>query len=95
MLYILLDTSRCPFDLTEAESELVAGYVTEYSGSVFSLVFLCEYGNIIAAAVLIQMFTCSFCFSSVLFVVSLCLGRLFMVRLRIDYVIKIFWVCLL
>lgn len=60
VMYILLDTSRCPFDLAEAESELIAGYVTEYSSTVFSLVFLCEYGNIIACALLLQLVAFSF-----------------------------------
>jgi NADH-quinone oxidoreductase subunit H len=52
----MAETKRAPFDLPESESELVAGYVTEYSGMMFLLFWLGEFAEIALFSVLLTTF---------------------------------------
>ena len=53
MISIIAECNRVPFDLPEAESELTAGFQTEYSSIYFSMLILTEYSNSIIMLLLL------------------------------------------
>lgn len=57
LVAMFAETNRLPFDLTEAEQELVGGYHTEYSSFKFAMFFMSEYANMItASAFMVSLF---------------------------------------
>lgn len=56
LVAMFAENNRLPFDMPEAEQELVGGYHTEYSSMKFALFMLAEYGNMITASALVTIF---------------------------------------
>ena len=72
----IAETNRAPFDLAEAESELVSGFMTEHSASIFVFFFLAEYASIVLICI----------FTSILF-----LGG-YLPPIHLDFLIQVFYV---
>lgn len=101
------ETNRCPFDLPEAETELVAGFHTEYSSMKFALFFMAEYANIITVSAIAVTFYFGgwrgpFLPPVVWFLIKMALCIFFFVwlrstypRFRYDQLMKIGWKFLL
>lgn len=58
LFVFFMETNRAPFDLSEAESDVVAGYNVEYSGILFGLFYLGEYLNLFLACILLVITMC-------------------------------------
>ena len=56
VVVLFLESKRAPFDHAETESEVVAGYSTEYNGPMLLLIFLCEYLHLIISSVQFSIF---------------------------------------
>ncbi len=78
------DSNRVPYDLPEAESEPVAGFITEYSTIYFSLILLTEYASIIALTYLIILVFSIYPLPLVFMLHFICLIRSTLNRLKFD-----------
>lgn len=106
-LSAIAETNRCPFDLPEAETELVAGFHTEYSSMKFALFFMAENANIITVSAIAVTFFFGgwrgpFLPPVLWFVIKLSLCIFFFMwirstypRLRYDQLMKLGWKILL
>nr|YP_010610458.1 NADH dehydrogenase subunit 1 [Opimothrips tubulatus]WAO28725.1 NADH dehydrogenase subunit 1 [Opimothrips tubulatus] len=94
----LAELNRTPFDLSEAESELVSGFNTEFSGGKFAIIFMSEYLMII----IMSMLTCSFflgCnfynifffFNSSMIMFIIIWSRATLPRMRYDKLMELTW----
>jgi len=92
---ILAESNRVPFDLPEAESELVAGFITEYSSIYFSLILLTEYANIIGMSFWMIILFSIFPLSLLLVLFFVCLIRSTLNRLKFDELMTNAWIVLL
>lgn len=107
---MLAETNRHPFDLPEAESELVSGYNVEYSAMTFALFFLGEYANMLLMSAIASLLFLGGWLSpffgilsgSFWFVLKILIGCVFFIltratlpRYRYDQLMQIGWKCFL
>ena len=92
---ILGESNRVPYDLPEAESELVAGFIAEYSSVLFSLIIFTEYANIISVSfIIIIIFSLNYdCLMFIVYFV--CLIRTTLNRFKFDELITNAWIIFL
>jgi len=104
LIAILAETNRTPFDLPEAEAELVSGYSTEYSSGPFAFYFIAEYCNIIIWAFITACFFLgawyfpfpipgffSYISKSLLVMIFFCWVRAALPRYRWDQLMLLAW----
>jgi len=92
---IMGESNRVPFDLTEAESELVAGLITEYSSIYFSIILLTEYGSIVFMLFWMITLFSIIIWSFILFMIITCFLRSTLNRLKFDELMTNAWILIL
>ena len=88
------EVNRTPFDFVEAESELVAGFITDYSGIIFVIFFFSEYSNIILISVFSAIYffggyLIPFCFDNTTFI---CFQSIFLVLKSSFFIFLFVWI---
>nr|QBP33754.1 NADH dehydrogenase subunit 1 [Bombus kashmirensis] len=98
----LIDLNRVPFDLIEGESELVSGFNIEYFSSLFVMIFLSEYMNVMFMSMLLSMMFYGFNYWSVSFIMIYLIHLILLImirgvlpRIRYDKLMMMCWVELL
>lgn len=82
-ILILAETNRTPFDLPEAEAELVSGFNVEYASILFAMFFLAEYNNILLMSTLFSiMFLGGWGSNSLFFIFKILLLAYFIIMVR-------------
>lgn len=92
LIIAVAETNRAPFDLPEAESELVAGFLTEHSALPFTLLYFAEYLNLFTIS---YLFALLFGIKAILFLFILFWLRASMPRLKTNTTLHLGWIDLL
>jgi NADH-quinone oxidoreductase subunit H len=92
---VLVECNRVPFDIPEAESELVAGFMTEYSSLYFSIIVLSEYLSMLVFALLLVLLFNLYMLTSLFLLFSWCTTRATLNRLKYDELLHLGWYMLL
>nr|YP_010154750.1 NADH dehydrogenase subunit 1 [Thyreus decorus]QQX27985.1 NADH dehydrogenase subunit 1 [Thyreus decorus] len=95
---LLIELNRTPFDLIEGESELVSGFNVEYMSSLFTFIFLAEYGSILFTSFILTIMFFNFNVNSLFFMVFymfhiylIMMIRSVLPRIRYDQMMNMCW----
>jgi NADH:ubiquinone oxidoreductase subunit H len=89
ILCTLIISARQPFDLSEAESELIGGFLTDFSGCYYLLSLLIEYANIIYVLILFLILLIIDFLALSIFITLISLSRSLFARFRFDTLIYV------